>query len=64
MATETVSIMRDRFEAKDIGVIGIEPMITGNENTTLRLNHKDCEMSAYYVAGTLFASVRDATIGY
>ena len=64
MTTATVSVMRDRFEAKDVDAIAVEPVITGDENTDLRLGHKECALPAYYVAGTLFASIREATIGY
>ena len=64
MTTSTLSLMRDRFEAKDVDVIAVEPVITGDENTDLRLGHKECLSPAYYVAGKLFASIREATIGY
>ncbi len=64
MSTATVSVMQTLYGASSVNVIPVEPTITGNENTELRLGHSECAIPAYYVVGTLFANIRKATIGY
>lgn len=64
MSVQTAKVMQTLYGAKDVNTIAVEPTITGNENTELRLGHSECAISAYYVVGSLFATIRKSTIGY
>lgn len=64
MTTGTVSVMQTYYGAENVSALPVEPAITGDPNTELRLTHGECAVPAYYVAGSLFASIRKATIGY
>jgi len=63
MSTGTANIMSS-MGARDVAVVAVEAAITGNPDTELRLGHSDCAISAYYVTGSIFASIRKQTIGY
>ena len=64
MSTGTVSVMQTYYGAENVSVLPVEAAITGDPNTELRLTHGECAVPAYYVAGSLFAEIRRAAIGY
>ncbi len=64
MTTGTVDLMKNIYGAENVNAVAVEPVITGNPDTTLRLGHSECAVPAYYVAGSIFANIRKSTIGY
>ena len=60
---ETAKTMQN-LGAENIELLPIEIAVTKNPSTLLRMEHSECGASAYFVAATLFARERNATIGY
>jgi len=63
MSTKTADIMSS-MGAQDVAVVAVEPTITQNPDTDLRLGHSECATKAYLVAGEIFANIRKDSIGY
>ncbi len=54
LSDATVNIFKNYLFASDVKLIPVEPFITQNSKTRLRLNHKSCAIAAYKISNFLF----------
>ena len=57
-------VFTDLLSADSVDLIPVEPTITQDLDTELRLGHVDCAVYAYSIAAQIFAEDRKETIGY
>ena len=64
MSEGTADLMMDKLGARDVAVVPVEDVLTGENNSSLQLGHVGCAAPAYGIVARMFSKVRYQTVGY